>query len=224
MIRGLFITATGTGVGKTFVSRGLARALVSRDTTVAALKPLETGCVAGHAEDATALARAARRPELAHAPGLYRATRPAAPYAAALGGEPAVPPTADLVRAVHDACVGATHAIVEGAGGLLVPLDATRTTADLVRALGFPALVVAPDALGVLSHVLTLEHAARALSIPLAAVVLSRHDDGDASRDSNARILSERLAVPVYVFPRIPDDDDALARAVESAGLLRAFG
>jgi len=216
----LFITATGTGVGKTFVTRGLARALAARGTPVAALKPLETGCIDGHAEDASALARAARRPALANAPGFYRATIPAAPYAASLGGDPAVPPTHDLVRAIHDASADATHILVEGAGGLLVPLDANRTTADLIRALDIPALVVAPDILGVLSHVLTLTHAAHTLNIPLAGIVLSQHGPGDASRATNARILAERLPVPIFVLPACPDDDDALAEAVTSAGIL----
>jgi len=216
----LFVTATGTGVGKTFVTRGLARALASRGSRVAALKPLETGCVGGHAEDATALGRAARRPELANAAGFYRATIPAAPYAASLGGDPAVPTTDDLIRAVRDASADATHVLIEGAGGLLVPLDPTRTTADLIRALDAPALVVAPDVLGVLSHVLTLTYAAHAHAIPLAGIVLSQHGPGDASRATNARILAERLPLPVFVLPPCLDDDDALAEAVTTAGLL----
>ena len=223
MTKHLFITATGTGVGKTFVTRGLARAMSSRGAHVAALKPLETGCVNGHAEDATALAFAARRPELATAPGFYRAVLPAAPYAAALGGDPVVPSTPALVHAIHEASAGASHTLVEGAGGLLVPLDATRTAADLIRALGIPALVIAPDILGVLSHVFTLALAAEVLRVPLAAVVLSQHGPGDASRTTNARILAERLPIPVYVVPPTANDDDALAEAVTAAGLLRLF-
>jgi dethiobiotin synthase len=220
MTKHLFVTATGTGVGKTFVTRGLARAMSSRGAHVAALKPLETGCINGHAEDATALAFAARRPELASAPGFYRAVLPAAPYAAALGGDPVVPSTAALVHAIHEASADASPVLVEGAGGLLVPLDATRTTADLIRALDTPALVVAPDVLGVLSHILTLTYAAHAHAIPLAGIVLSQHGPGDASRATNARILAERLPLPVFVLPPCPDDNDALAEAVTTAGLL----
>jgi dethiobiotin synthetase len=223
MTTSLFITATGTGVGKTFISRGLARALTARGGRVAALKPLETGCVDGHADDATALAHAARRPELATAAGFYRATLPAAPYAAHLAGETVVPPTDALVKAIRDASAGASYTLVEGAGGLLVPLDATRTTADLIRALGIPALVIAPDTLGVLSHVFTLTHTADVLGIPLAAIVLSQHGPGDASRATNARILAERLPIPVYVIPPTAHDDDALAKAVTTAGLVRLF-
>jgi len=220
VIPGFFITATGTGAGKTFLARGLVRALVSRGARVAAIKPLETGCIDGLALDAIALARAARRPELATAAGLYRARLAAAPYAATLAGEAPVPSTRALVRAISDACAGASHAVVEGAGGLLVPLDHARTTADLIRALRLPAVVVAPDVLGVLSHVLTLEQAARALDVPVAAVILSRHPTADVSRTSNAQILRERLDVPVLTLDPCADDDDALAAAVTTSGLL----
>lgn len=224
MIPGLFVTATGTGAGKTFLARGLARALVSRGARVAALKPLETGCVDGLALDAVALARAAGRPELATAAGLYRARLAAAPYAATLAGEAPVPSTRALVRAIADACAGASHAVVEGAGGLLVPLDHARTTADLIRALRLPAVVVAPDVLGVLSHVLTLEQAARALDVPVAGVILSRFPAADISRTNNAQILRERLDVPVFILDPCDDDDDALAAAVTNAGLLELIG
>jgi dethiobiotin synthase len=219
LIPGVFVTATGTNAGKTFVARGLARVLVRGGARVAALKPIETGCVHGVAVDALALARAARWPELASAPGLYRGRLAAAPYAATLAGESPVPSTRALVRAIADACAGATHAILEGAGGLLVPLDHSRTLADLIRALRLPALVVAPDALGVLSHVLALEQAARALDVPVAAVILSRHGDSDVSRNSNAQILRERLDVPVLTLGPCADDDDALAEAVLRAGI-----
>lgn len=219
MIPGVFIAGTNTGAGKTYVARGLARALVSRGTQVAALKPLETGCVDGAALDANALAEAARRPALAEAPGLYRARLAAAPYAATLSGEPPVPSTRALVRAIADACAGSTHAVIEGLGGLLVPLDHARTTADLVRALRLPIILVAPDVLGVLSQVLAVDHAARALGLPLAAIVLSRHGPGDVSRETNAQILRERLDARVFTLDPCADDTDALADAVTRAGL-----
>lgn len=220
MIPGVFITATGTSVGKTFLARGLARALVLRGARVTALKPIETGCIDGTALDALALAHAARRPELAAAPGLYRARLACAPYAATLAGEPTVPSTRALVRSIAAACAGATHAIIEGAGGLLVPLDHARTTADLIRALRLPAIVVASDALGVLSDVLAVTHAAHALDVSLAAVVLSQYGPSDVSRTTNAQILRERLDVPVFTLERCDDDDDALAAAVTRTGIV----
>ncbi|MDD9934512.1 MAG: dethiobiotin synthase, partial [Myxococcales bacterium] len=78
---GWFVTGVGTGVGKTYISRGLTRALADSGRSVAAIKPLETG-VAPDPLDARALARACGRPELATAPGLYRVAPPLAPHAA----------------------------------------------------------------------------------------------------------------------------------------------
>lgn len=220
MISRSFITATGTGSGKTWVARALARSLVRAGRSVVALKPIETGCTPDPI-DALALARACAQPALAHAPGLYRAALPLAPHAVALETGAPAPDLAELVRSVRSLASHAEHLLVEGAGGLLAPLDATHTMADLARALELPLLLVAPDALGVLSHVLTAVESAHARALPIAAVVLVAHaHTADASTRTNRRILAERLDAPVLAFPHTIDDDDALADAAERTGLL----
>jgi dethiobiotin synthetase len=212
---GLFITGTGTGIGKTFVTRSLIGALRRRDRTVAALKPLETGCDPDP-DDALALAHACRQPDLARAPGLYRAPAPLAPYAATLAGHAAPPPISDLAQTIRHLRdhTRPDHLLVEGAGGLLVPITHESSVADLACALALPLVLVAPDGLGVLSHTLTAYECARARALPIAGVVLSRHtaDPSDRSSETNARILAERLdGTPVLTFPRCEDDDEALA-------------
>lgn len=213
MSRRYTVVATGTGCGKTFFARGLARAL-SRVEPVAALKPIETG-VDHEPLDACALARAARRPELAYADGLYRTALPAAPLAAQLEGAPRLDYAALLqrTRELRDA---APSSVIESAGGLLVPLDPTHTNADLARDLDDPVLLLARDALGTLSHTLTCLESARARSLPVAALVLTRGpwSDGDPSVRTNARVLAELTTLPVLVFPACPDDDEALADAI----------
>ncbi len=215
----LFVTATGTGCGKTVVTRALALALRRGGDTVAAVKPVETGCADG-AADARELARACGRPELADAPGFHRGLLPVAPYAAALAGERPPPPLDDLASAVRAAIGAADHVLVEGAGGPLVPYDARHDFTDLAAALALPVLVVAPDSLGVLSHTLAAVHAITSRGVAIAAVVLNRFGPGDPSRATNARILAERLhGVPVRVFAAASLDDDALADAAVAAGL-----
>jgi dethiobiotin synthetase len=221
-MKGLFVTATGTGVGKTFVTRGLARALLRRGNPVYAIKPLETGCTPDPL-DAVALARACGRPELARAPGLYRVAPPLSPYAATLAGCRPSPTPAELATSVRALAASDAVVLVEGAGGLLVPLDAHRTMADLAAALALPLLLVANDALGVLSFTFTAVESAHARELPIAGVVLTRTAPAspDDSTQHNATILAERLApVPVLRFPHCTDDDDALADAAEQAGLL----
>ena len=217
---GLFISATGTEVGKTYVARGLTHAM-SKRMSVAAIKPIETGC-APEALDARSLARCCGRPELANATGLYRAAPALSPRAVTLQTGEAAPDTQALASCVLALATAADFCVVEGAGGLLVPLNGSDTMAELARALRHPLIIVAPDRLGVLSHVLSICECAATRALQLAAVVLVQREltHPDDSRSSNQRILTERLDCPVLLFPHCDDDDDELARAAADSGLL----
>ena len=214
-MRTLFVTGTGTGVGKTVLSAALAERWRLGGRKVAAVKPVETGC-APEPADALALARACGRPELTTAPGLYRARQPLAPWAATLAGEPAPPPVERLAAACRAAAGEADLLLVEGAGGVLVPLDARHDIVELAVALRASALLVARDGLGVLSHTLTAAEALRRREVPLLAVALVRHgapEEGeDPSLRSNAAILGDRLApAPVLTVPRRDAPEHGLA-------------
>ncbi|MFM2415566.1 MAG: hypothetical protein RL385_289 [Pseudomonadota bacterium] len=221
-MRGLFITGIGTGVGKTYVTRALASSLRHAAKRVTALKPLETGYVNPLNSDSLALAVAAGHADPGPDSGFYRAMAPLSPYAATLGGEQPPPSVRALVDAIHRKARGFDFTLVEGAGGLLVPLDSRCTTAELVAALGLPLLVVAPNQLGVLSSVLTTVECARHRSIEVRGVVLVDPIEGveDPSSRTNARILDERLGIPVFEFPRVANDDAALGAASLASGLL----
>ena len=143
-----------------------------------------------------------------------------APLAATRMGETPAPDAAALAGSVFLASVGSGVALVEGAGGLFVPLGEGEDFGDLARELALPIVLVARDGLGVLSHTSAVLEAARARELPIAALVLTRFDDGDdPSRQHNAGILAEH-GVPVHVFGRCDDDDDALAEEAERCGLV----
>jgi dethiobiotin synthetase len=218
MANGIFITATGTAVGKTFVARGLTASLRRTGQRVAALKPFETGC-APAPKDAEALARASGIRAHARDPAFYRAEPPLSPYAATLQGTPA--PDFDAIRtAVREIARQHDRTIVEGAGGLLVPIDASRDMATFATDLAYPVLLIAPNRLGVLSSVLTAFAAAFRRDLKVAAVVLTEPDAApDLSSETNARILRERLEVEVLGFPHTADEDEALADAIDASGL-----
>ncbi|MFK7986266.1 MAG: dethiobiotin synthase [Sandaracinaceae bacterium] len=199
-----FITGTGTGVGKTYFTCALAGAAVREGLRCAAVKPMETGCEPD-ALDAMALAHACGHPELAAHPGVYRARQPLAPHAATLMGEPALE-LEEVVQATQAAIADADLGLVEGAGGILVPLDPERTIADMILLLAMPILLVARDGLGVLSSTLTAVEAAERRGIDVTAVVLSQHGEQDLSQKTNAAILEQRLRCPVWTF-----SDDASA-------------
>ena len=165
-----FVTSVGTEHGKTYVSRGLTLRARADGLRVAALKPMETG-VDPVALDATALANASGDPSLASLPAFYRAKPPLAPAAITRRGGPSVPPTESLAAAID--AVEADLVLVEGAGGVRVPIDDRREVRDLIAHLGCPAILVAHNALGVLSYTLTAYDALGALNIPVAAVVLT---------------------------------------------------
>ncbi len=201
-MRGLFVTGTGTGVGKTSVSCALARALRAAGRDVVALKPIETGVEDAGPTDALALAEACGRPEVANDARWYRARAALSPYAAHLEGEPA-PDLEEIVHATREHARGRL-VIVEGAGGLLVPLTRHATIADVAATLDLPLVVVAPDRLGVLSEVLTTIECAERRGLRVAMLALNRFGTPDPSVRSNLRILAERLP-RVLVVPLGPE-------------------
>lgn len=223
-LRGCFVSSTGTSEGKTVIACALAAALRQSGVRIAAVKPVETGCTPV-AEDATALARACQEPGLADQPGFFRAQLPAAPYAVELEGERAAPSSAELTSTLLRIAEGYEGLLVEGAGGLHVPLNRSELTADLVHALGLPLILVAINRLGVLSHVLASAEAAAHRGLRIAAVVLNHDhvDHDDPSIRTNRQILAERLDCPVLEFPRMTGVSNLteLASAASSSGLLR---
>lgn len=213
----LFVTGTGTGVGKTVVACALARALRAAGRDIVALKPIETGCDPDP-RDALALALACGDQGAAHDPGFYRARPPLAPHAAALAGATPVDYAAvlDATRAYFDRA----HVIVEGAGGLLVPIDASRTMAELAGDLDAPLLLVAVNALGVLSHTLTAIESARARGLEIRSIVICDAEQNDSSSATNIDILRARVDAPVHRFPRVETEAENVRAGAALLGRL----
>ena len=167
MLRGLFVTGTDTGVGKTVVSAALFHRYRGR-LPLRYWKPIQTGIEQD--DDTAEVARlAACRPDELLTSGV-RLERPVSPHLAArLSGQ-----TIDLAALV--ACVRAepdsSRWIVEGAGGALVPIGDTAIMADLITWLGLPVVVVAATALGTINHTLLTLEALRRRSIPTAGVIM----------------------------------------------------
>jgi dethiobiotin synthetase len=183
-MRGVFVTGTDTGVGKTTVSRALLGAAVARGLRAVAMKPIETGCCRVHGEliasDADALSKAAnqRAPYEWCCP--YRFEPPVAPSVAAR--QAGVRIEFGVIQRAHDALVTSSpdFLLLEGAGGLLVPVDDEgRTFADLVQHFGYPVILVARDRIGVINHTLLTLEAARRRGIEVRGVVLNAVDEAE---------------------------------------------
>jgi len=176
MSRGFFVTSTDTGVGKTVVACALVRALRARGLDVGVMKPCETGVDGRGPLDAQALRRAAEVGDSLDLVCPQPLALPAAPPVAAAAEGGAV----DLA-AIREAWVVLRERhpwlVVEGAGGLRVPLTRERDMADLAGELGLPVLVVARASLGTLNHTLLTLEALGRRGLKLAGVVVS-HADG----------------------------------------------
>ncbi|MCU0667862.1 MAG: dethiobiotin synthase [Myxococcota bacterium] len=169
---GVFITGTDTGVGKTVAGCAIAEALRRRGIDVGVMKPIETGVGAQGPLDAIALIEAAGVNDPIELVCPQRFELPAAPNVAAAreGRSVDVP----AIRAAFQA-LRARHAflLVEGAGGLLVPIASDFTMADLMAEMELPILVVARGTLGTVNHTLLTLEAIERRGLPLAGVVVS---------------------------------------------------
>jgi dethiobiotin synthetase len=221
-VTALFVTGTDTGVGKTFVACALARALCAAGRRVAVLKPVETG-VAGEPEDAFRLRAAADDPAMLDDVCPYRLRAPLAPaVAAAMEGVRI--DVERIVALVARRAAAADVLLVEGAGGLLVPVAGRLTWADVAARSGLPLLVVAANRLGTVNHCALTARVAEAAGLAVRGFVLSQPAPaGDPSAATNAATVQELTGLPVIAVLRHLPDAGAAADAFD-AGALRALG
>ena len=196
-MRGLFVTATDTGVGKTEVACALVSGARAAGLDVGAMKPAQSGVTPGEPSDAERLLAAAGGGDPIELVCPYEFEAPLAPAVAArLGGV-----EISLARILAAArALASRHAalVVEGAGGLLVPLTARETYADLAVALGLPVLVVARAGLGTVNHAALTVEALRRRGLVVAGLVLNRTGPvDDPSVPHNAAELEKLTGAPV---------------------------
>jgi dethiobiotin synthetase len=218
--RGLFVTGTDTGVGKTLVAAALARVARRRGLAPIPFKPVETGCDPDPL-DAMALARAADAGLALSEICPYRLHLPAAPALAARAE--GVQIDVDDVVARAERLGDRGFLIAEGAGGLLVPYAEGVTAADLAARLRLPLLVVARTALGTINHTALTVREARRAGLALAAVVLNKTTAAaDPHEEANAELIAELTGLlplgPLpFLVPEVRTDPDRLADALADA-------
>jgi dethiobiotin synthetase len=209
-MRGLFVTATDTGVGKTVLSAALLAAMVAAGEEVRAHKPVVTGLEeppGASPPDHELLAAAAGMTPEDVAPLRYGPA--VSPHLAAqLAGERIDP--ADLVARAQRAADEETSLIVEGVGGLLAPLADDYTVSDLAIALELPLLIAARPGLGTINHTLLTLRAARATGLEVRAVVLTPWpQDPSALELSNRETIARMGEVQVEALSPVRSLDAA---------------
>jgi len=173
--RGIFITATDTGVGKTLVASALVIHLIQRGIDVGVMKPIETGVSrsAKAQTDGVRLRRAAgsHEPMAEVSPYVFRL--PVAPLSAARAEGTAIR-VATIMRAFRALCQKHALVVVEGVGGVHVPITSSLNISDIIYRMKIPAIVVGQSGLGGINHALLTLHALRRRKIPIVALVLNR--------------------------------------------------
>jgi len=205
-----FITGAGTGVGKTFVTCGLVGALRDAGRSVAALKPVISGyddSEIGESDSGQILSALGREATSENAAGIspWRFREPLSPDMAAAREEREIDFDA-LVK--WSAATGreADFRLIEGVGGVLVPLTETRTVLDWIAALGCPALLVGGSYLGTLNHTLTALHVLRDAGVEVPAIIVSESEDQPVPLSETVEALERFSAgVPVFGLPRNAD-------------------
>jgi dethiobiotin synthetase len=211
-VRGVFVTGTGTDVGKTVVAAAILAALHAGGERVAAFKPVVSGTEErvdpDWPPDHELLAAATGADPDDVSPAVFAAAL--SPHLAAqLAGRPL---DRALLRGAFDArAATADMLIVEGVGGLLVPLTREYLVRDLACDLGLPLVVAASPGLGTINHTLLTVEAARAAGLRVTGVVLTPWPDAPSAMEDDNRATIARLGdVEVAVLPRIARADPAL--------------
>jgi dethiobiotin synthetase len=208
LMKALFVTATGTDVGKTYVTAGIIRAMRERALAASAIKPVMSGYdpATPWNSDAAILLDAMGKPVTADTIAAIAPWRYGAPLspdmAAAREGR------ALHLRDVLKFCRAAIRAapgmiLVEGVGGAMAPLDASYTVRDWIANLKLPALLVTGSYLGAISHTLTTAEALLRRGSEIAAIVMSESETSPAPPEETAASITRFLpGITLHVIPR----------------------
>jgi dethiobiotin synthetase len=194
---GIFVTGTDTGVGKTFVAAALLRALVAEGLRAAGMKPVASGAPAAAAHaDVRALVTAGNVAASLADVNPYSFTPAIAPHLAAESGGVDID-VGRIASAYANLAARSDAVVVEGAGGVLVPLSRHADMLDIPARLGLPVLLVVGVRLGCINHALLSALALSARGLRLAGWVANRIDPAMEGGDACVAALAQRLPAPL---------------------------
>src|SRR3954462_7972319 len=200
-LRGICVTGTGTGVGKSVLSAAVCAALADRGVNAAALKPVITGLDERGGDwplDDELLAKHASAGQSREEVSPHRFGPPVSPHLAAEMAGEQIEPLA-LAREAREVAHQADALVCEGIGGLMVPLAGGFVVRDLAVELDLPLVIAAQTGLGTINHTLLTIEAARAAGLNVTGVVMTPWPDDADDMQKNNRETIERLGeVPVY--------------------------
>ena len=201
-MNGFFITGTDTGVGKTVVTACLSLLFKNQGIDVGVMKPIETGvnpkCSSTANSDAKFLMEISGTTDAEEEVCPYQLKIPASPYQASqIVGTPIQPATIleqfKILQSRHNMM------LMEGVGGLLVPITASYNVADLAREIGLPLIIVSRIRVGTLNHTLLTINAARQYGLKIKGIILNKQESGDLDEveKQQAALIEELSDTPI---------------------------
>jgi len=213
-MKGFFITGTDTGVGKTIIAGALIKVLCHLGMKTGAMKPVETGCVReGEVllpSDGMFLKQMAQMQEAVTQVSPCCFESPLAPLAASELEKKTVS-IAAIKKAFYNLYTNYDAVIVEGIGGLMVPLNADYFVVDLAKEIGLPLVVVAKPGLGSINHVMLTVNYALKEGLQVAGIILnySLPPENSLAEETNPQLLKQICPVPLIgIFPYLKNRDE----------------
>ncbi|MDQ6419611.1 dethiobiotin synthase [Paenibacillus sp. LHD-117] len=220
--RGLFVTGTDTGVGKTVITAAIAAALRSDGMNAGVWKPVQSGALLGSGNtDAEVVARMAGLEEKPERIASFTFEPPLTPMLAARHSGVSLR-LEDILAAGETLAARYDALVIEGAGGVAVPLTDDALVVDLITELRVPVLIVARSGLGTVNHTLLTAALLRQRHIPIAGVVMNDYmsEPDDPSVATNAELIEQYGGLQVLGrFPRLsnPMNRESLVRATKES-------
>lgn len=196
MDKAIFITATDTGVGKTTISKALAKLLKDKGYKVAYFKPIETGIEKEENTDYYSLLQITKQEDLAV---LYKFINPVAPYTATL--LEGVDIDIDLIKNHLEYLKNKyDFVIVEGAGGVAVPIKIDYTYLDFIKETKIPVLVVSRSKLGTINHTYLTIKALKDINADIKGIIINQYEGNDISEKTNPEIIEKMTNIPILAI------------------------
>lgn len=206
-MKGFFVTGTDTGVGKTIIACGLAAVLKEERIDVGVFKPMLSGISRDHPESDTSLLKQMAQTSFSHQDITpFEFKEPLAPYVAGklegkvIGIEDVLHHW-EMIRGKHQ------YFIVEGAGGISVPLGENFLVSDLMKALELPTVIVARPNLGTINHTFLTVQYAKSIGLRIAGIVINGISDyPDLAEITNPKLIEELCGVPILgITPKLKE-------------------
>ncbi|MBR1375228.1 MAG: adenosylmethionine--8-amino-7-oxononanoate transaminase [Cardiobacteriaceae bacterium] len=198
-----FITATDTDCGKTFITAGLLAAFLEKKEKCLAIKPVQSGCEKINSEiiapDVEEYKKISSENNIAPC---YSLLFPASPHYAAKKENITINKNT-LTEYLKPYFAENQHLLIEGAGGLLVPLNEKETFLDLIGEIDVEIILVAKNKLGALNNILLNIETIENYGLKIAAIVLNFHDDSDEICLSNLDYLKNKFEIPIISIPKV---------------------